>query len=74
MRCCECDCKTTVQQTIDYAGIQYRKRMCNTCGIVFWTEELTVENMDCVRDAVAYVKMRYRDNKKRRRSQCTMDE
>lgn len=74
MTCVECDSKVRVVETIDYAGIQYRRRVCNTCGAHFWTEELIVENMDCVRDALACKQMKYYDNKKRRRSQCAMYE
>ena len=39
MECPECGYKTSVQDSRPYMGTRYRKRLCVSCGLIFWTVE-----------------------------------
>lgn len=65
MECLNCDDgKTIVIDSIKYAGTVLRKRKCQLCSSVVWTEELEVEDLDTVREALSYKQRKYRANKK----------
>lgn len=60
MECLNCEGKTSVVETIKFAGTVYRRRRCTACNYIFWTEELEITDMRAVRDALAFKKAKYR--------------
>lgn len=61
--CPECDCKTTVVDSVEYAGAVYRRRKCKICGFSFHTEETEItDDEQIIRDAQAYKKWKYSTN------------
>ena len=63
MECLNCEGKTSVVETIKFAGTVYRRRKCTACKDSFWTEELEIIHKQAIRDALAFKKAKYRVGK-----------
>lgn len=64
MECPECEAKTVVLESREFAGAVYRRRKCKECGFRFTTEETETENTELMKEAWKYQMQRYRKNKK----------
>lgn len=54
MVCSNCDNKTNVNLTIQYAGTTIRHRKCKKCGLGFYTEEVELTDNDFIREALRF--------------------
>ena len=50
MKCPECDYKTSVVDSRRVEDTVFRRRLCTRCKYRFYTEELTIEDEDIVRN------------------------
>lgn len=62
MECPECGYKTSVQDSRPYMGTRYRKRLCVSCGLIFWTVEDIADPAE-VAEMEAVKRMGTRDKK-----------
>lgn len=62
MECPECGYKTRVQDSRPYMGTRYRKRLCVSCGLIFWTVEDIADPAE-VAEMEAVKRMGTRDKK-----------